>query len=72
MYNAMNMYPESSIRFFGKTEARFHRRMGVALALADDVQEAKVRAEKIAHAVEVRVPGQPFAKQDDSRMHLVH
>jgi phosphoribosylglycinamide formyltransferase 2 len=72
LYNAMNMYPESSIRFFGKTEARFHRRMAVALALADDVQEAKVRAEKIAHAVEIRVPGQPFAKQDDYRMHLVH
>lgn len=70
--SAMNMYPQSAIRFFGKTEARFHRRMGVALALADTAEEAKIRAEKIAHAVEVRIPGGEFLKQDDFRKHVVY
>ncbi|MHC1608903.1 MAG: phosphoribosylglycinamide formyltransferase 2 [Candidatus Methanofastidiosia archaeon] len=71
IYNAMNMYPESSIRLFGKTQARMHRRMGVALALADTVQEAKIRAEKMAHAVEMRIPGSPMLPQDEKRKHLV-
>ncbi|MDD4281778.1 MAG: phosphoribosylglycinamide formyltransferase 2 [Candidatus Methanofastidiosa archaeon] len=70
LYSAMNMYPESAIRFFGKTEARLHRRMGVALALADTAQEAKARAQKIAHAVQIRVNGSSFEPQDDHRMHL--
>jgi len=71
LYEAMNMYPQSSIRLFGKTQARMHRRMGVALALADDVEEAKIRAEKMAHAVKVRLPGKPFLDQDENRKHVV-
>lgn len=72
LYDAMNMYPQSAIRFFGKTQAKFDRRLGVALALADTAEEAKIRAEKIAHAVEIRLPGTDFLPQHEKKQHLVH
>jgi phosphoribosylglycinamide formyltransferase 2 len=43
--------PESDLRLFGKPEAFTRRRMGVALANADDVSEARVRAKECASRV---------------------
>lgn len=43
--------PESDLRLFGKPEAFARRRMGVALANADDVTEARVRAKECASRV---------------------
>jgi phosphoribosylglycinamide formyltransferase 2 len=43
--------PESDLRLFGKPEAFMRRRMGVALANADDVAEARVRAKECASRV---------------------
>jgi phosphoribosylglycinamide formyltransferase 2 len=39
---------ESELRLFGKPEAFTRRRMGVALANADDVHEARIRATECA------------------------
>ena len=43
--------PESDLRLFGKPEAFTRRRMGVALANANDVSEARVRAKECASRV---------------------
>mgnify|MGYP001480305743 CR=1 FL=1 len=43
--------PESELRLFGKPEALVNRRMGVALASAETVDEAKNRAVKAANLV---------------------
>jgi phosphoribosylglycinamide formyltransferase 2 len=43
--------PESDLRLFGKPEAFVRRRMGVALASADDVREARHRAAEAAARV---------------------
>lgn len=48
--NALQV-PESDIRLFGKPESFTHRRMGVALANADKVDEARVRAKEAANRV---------------------
>ena len=47
--------PDSEVRLFGKPEAFTHRRMGVALASADSVDEAKNNAIKAASYVVVKV-----------------
>ncbi|MPS47938.1 formate-dependent phosphoribosylglycinamide formyltransferase [Methylobacillus sp.] len=46
--------PESDIRLFGKPESFARRRMGVALATADDVEEARARARTAAKLVKTR------------------
>jgi len=43
--------PQSEVRLFGKPESFVKRRMGVALAAADDVTEARRRAKQAAAAV---------------------
>ena len=43
--------PQSEVRLFGKPESFVKRRMGVALAAADDVTEARRRAKQAATAV---------------------
>jgi phosphoribosylglycinamide formyltransferase 2 len=43
--------PESDLRLFGKPEAFTRRRMGVAVANADDVTEARARAKECAARV---------------------
>jgi len=48
--------PESDIRLFGKPEAFPRRRMGVALANADTVDEARRRAKEAAFRVKPVVP----------------
>jgi len=43
--------PETKLRLFGKPDTRPGRRMGVALSLGRDTDEARQRAEKAAHKV---------------------
>jgi phosphoribosylglycinamide formyltransferase 2 len=46
--------PESDLRLFGKPEAFARRRMGVALARGEDIDQARARAKRVAAAVETR------------------
>ena len=48
--------PGTDIRLFGKPESFVKRRMGVLLARAGDVEEARVNAKKAAALVRPRVP----------------
>jgi phosphoribosylglycinamide formyltransferase 2 len=41
------------LRLFGKPEVRGQRRMGVALALADDVEAARKKARAVIDAIGV-------------------
>lgn len=43
--------PESEVRLFGKPESFVRRRMGVALAAGDDVEQARARARLVASTV---------------------
>ncbi len=45
--------PETKLRLFGKPDARIGRRMGVALSLGRDTDEARKRAEQAAHGVTI-------------------
>ena len=47
--------PESDLRLFGKPTSFKRRRMGVALASADNVTEARARAKKVASLVKTSV-----------------
>lgn len=49
--------PGCDIRLFGKPESFVKRRMGVALAIADDVETARVRAKLAASLVKPVQPG---------------
>jgi phosphoribosylglycinamide formyltransferase 2 len=49
--------PESEIRLFAKPEAFVNRRMGIALANAETVQEARERAVKAARLVSIKSRG---------------
>ena len=46
--------PESEVRIFGKPEAFVNRRMGVALASAENVKEARYKAVKTASLVVIK------------------
>lgn len=46
--------PETKLRLFGKPDTRPGRRMGVALSLGSDTDEARKRAEEAAHVVILR------------------
>lgn len=43
--------PDTALRLFGKPEVSGHRRMGVALALGDNVEGARAKARRVAAAV---------------------
>ncbi len=45
--------PESQVRLFGKPECRGHRRLGVAVAGGDTIEEARERARRVAAAVKI-------------------
>jgi phosphoribosylglycinamide formyltransferase 2 len=45
--------PDTSLRLFGKPELRGHRRLGVALARGESLDEAREKAARIARAVRV-------------------
>ena len=53
VYNATNELGVSLL-FFGKPEAHVGRRMGVVLATADKVEDAKKKAERVAHKIEMQ------------------
>lgn len=53
--------PEADVRLFGKPGAYPGRRMGVALATAEDVDAARERAQAAARAVTVEAAGGPGA-----------
>ena len=45
--------PESHLRLFGKPECRGHRRLAVAVASADTLDEARARAKLVASKVKI-------------------
>ena len=45
--------PDTQLRLFGKPEIGGKRRMGVALALADTIEEARAKARRVAAAVKL-------------------
>lgn len=47
--------PGTQLRLFGKPEVKGRRRMGVALALADDVETARARARGVIDAITVEL-----------------
>lgn len=47
--------PGVQIRIFGKPEVRGHRRMGVILATADTLEEARAKAERAYNALQVTI-----------------
>ncbi|MDE6243273.1 MAG: phosphoribosylglycinamide formyltransferase 2, partial [Muribaculaceae bacterium] len=47
--------PGTQMRIFGKPEVKGHRRMGVILATADTVDEARAKAERAYEALQVEV-----------------
>jgi len=47
--------PDTQLRLFGKPEVHGHRRMGVALALAEDVAAARAKAARAAAAVQIEL-----------------
>jgi phosphoribosylglycinamide formyltransferase 2 len=47
--------PNSTIRLFGKPNVSGRRRMGVALALGNTLEEARAKAGKVANAVQVNL-----------------
>jgi phosphoribosylglycinamide formyltransferase 2 len=47
--------PDTMLRLFGKPEIHGHRRLGVALALADTIDAARAKAARSAAAVRVRL-----------------
>ncbi len=57
---------------FGKPEAHIGRRMGLVIALDDNVQEAKRKAEKAAHSIEMSTLQNPdWLGQKEKEMHLL-
>jgi phosphoribosylglycinamide formyltransferase 2 len=44
---------DTSLRLFGKPEIRGQRRLGVALARGDSLEEARAKAQRVARAVRV-------------------
>ena len=49
------LVPESDVRLFGKPTSFIKRRMGVALATADNVSEARLRAQQVSSLVKTSV-----------------
>ncbi len=47
--------PDTALRLFGKPEVRGHRRMGVGLARAASIDEAREKARQVASSVQIRL-----------------
>ncbi|HET20322.1 MAG TPA: phosphoribosylglycinamide formyltransferase 2, partial [Chromatiales bacterium] len=45
--------PDTQLRLFGKPELKGSRRLGVALALGEDVDEARAKARGVVEKIEV-------------------
>jgi phosphoribosylglycinamide formyltransferase 2 len=48
--------PDTALRLFGKPELQGKRRVGVALALGHDIEDARAKARRVAAAVRVELP----------------
>jgi len=71
VFKALN---EKGISFmsFGKPEAHVNRRMGIILATADTVEEAKKKAERAAHYMDMKTRQfQEWKTQQDKEKHLL-
>jgi len=73
LWNCMNTQGVT-LKLFGKPEGHVGRRMGVVIATAPTVLEAKKKAEIAAHAIEIQVAGQPWKGQTEmeTRKHIVY
>ncbi len=49
--------PDTALRLFGKPEVKGRRRLGVTLARADSIEEARAKARRAAAAIAIRIPG---------------
>ena len=47
--------PDTQLRFFGKPRVKGKRRMGVAIARGNSIDEARTKAKAAAGAVEVKL-----------------
>ena len=47
--------PGTDVRIFAKPRVAGHRRMGVALALGQDVQEARIAATQVTQALHTEI-----------------
>jgi len=67
--NLFNAFNQKGVSFllFGKPEAHVDRRMGVVLATAQTVDEAKKKAEQVAHLIEMRTRQSPQWSRQTSR-----
>ena len=71
VYNATNELGVSLL-FFGKPEAHVGRRLGVVLATADKVEDAKKKAERAAHSIELKTRQvAEWKKQQGKEKHLL-
>ena len=71
IYRALNM-KGISFMAFNKPEAHINRRMGIVLATAPTVQEAKLKAEKAAHLLQMKTRQfQEWRPQQDKEKHLM-
>ena len=59
--------PNATVRLFGKPEAYPGRRLGVAIAWDRNVNEAKMKAELVAHSVELRTRSSDWHDQNYER-----
>ena len=57
--------PDTQLRLFGKPEVRGQRRMGVALALADDIEQARAKARAAALLDRVEVGRKRIAESGE-------
>jgi phosphoribosylglycinamide formyltransferase 2 len=71
VYSAINE-PGVTLLFFGKPEAHVGRRMGLVLATAASAREACLKAERVAHRIELSTASSGWKKQEETRKHLVH
>jgi len=62
-----------ALKIFGKPEAHVGRRMGVVIASAETVLEAKKKAEIAAHSIEIKTHGNNWKTQTEleTRKHVV-
>lgn len=51
------MEPGTDVRLFGKPSTRQYRRMGVALARAESIDQARAKANRVARSVQVNLTG---------------
>ena len=66
------MDKDVSLFLFGKPEAHIGRRMGVVVALDENIQEAKKKAEKAAHSIEMQTQSQlKWLGQQQKKLHIL-